>query len=82
MSFRDYNLNWQDKARLEKLEKKVNDIQVWLLDKNNILHPDWSKQVRLQSLYNFKIATLKKQNDPYKPKVYDTAIIIHPQPKR
>ncbi|MDX9697216.1 MAG: hypothetical protein RBT49_15600 [Bacteroidales bacterium] len=41
MTFRNYKLNWQDQARLEKLEKKVNEIQTWLLDKNNILHPDW-----------------------------------------
>lgn len=82
MTFRNYNLNWQDLARLEKLEKKVNEIQSWLLDKNNIDSAEWSKQVRLQALYSFKIATIKKQNDPYKPTVYDTAIIIHPSPKR
>ena len=82
MSFRNYNLNWQDQARLEKLEKKENEIQAWLFDVSNLFHPDFAIKLREQNILILQIYTIKKNNDPYKLDVFQPNIIIHPQPKR
>ena len=76
MSYCNSRMSENDILQLKKLQNKVQEIQNWLI--KNINHPDFSNKLSEQRIYLFKIAKIKSDSNTYKPKIYDSNIIIHP----
>ena len=76
MSYRNLRISPNEANKLAELKQKVEEIQQWLIA--NISHPDFAKKLSEQRIYLLKIAKIRSDCDPYKPKIHHTNIIIHP----